>query len=201
MFEQYADVTFLLLLCGYKGAHGKASCQRARGDLTPCRGRRQRQDAAHRARGARLPRQLGDDRRPLVGARGHERYLRDSNTPSSHTCTQTVWDNVRLWQPVACKELSGCVGVHRSIRLAERQECGALHLRLCQCKVCVLIRLPLVVQIYDEMIDELCEPDGSDRLEYWKYAPSLPPCHLLLLSNCCVADKSCSRGSTRTSAR
>jgi|TARA_B110000858_G_scaffold178691_1_gene214694 hypothetical protein len=30
-------------------------------------------------------------------------------------------------------------------------------------------------QIYDEMLDELCDPEGSDRLEFWKYAAYTEP--------------------------
>jgi hypothetical protein len=55
--------------------------------------------------------------------------------------------------------------------------------------------------IYDEMVDELCDFDGSDRLEYWKCAAFPVAAHAPLLTRFPAAGKSFLRGSTPTSAR
>jgi hypothetical protein len=34
--------------------------------------------------------------------------------------------------------------------------------------------------IYDEMVDELCDSDGSDRLEFWKQIVRLPATHNII---------------------
>jgi hypothetical protein len=71
-FEQYGDVTFLLLVCGYK-VRAPAACRPCELAAHPRFRAGQRQVPPHRARGLRVPSGLGHHGRPRLQQGGHER--------------------------------------------------------------------------------------------------------------------------------